>query len=248
MLRYCVLPVRSIAFKAPVLSQLRLLSTTPALSMPAKAKAEPKAKAKTTKQTKTASKSKELSTAKKLAEKIKKEKAKHNTIQTKIKDHNNYLRQLSRERKLAEDASRGHRSLNIRSFIAKAFKLPPTSPEFASKYESLTEDELEKLKVAAKEYNDKCRSFFVGDKPTKPATKFALYLKENYVVGENQDRATVMGELAARWKSLPESEKLKYTINYDQEARRKEVEDWKQTRINQYKQYLDFKKNYEYKF
>ena len=98
MLRYCVLPVRSIAFKAPVLSQLRLLSTTPALSMPAKAKAEPKAKAKTTKQTKTASKSKELSTAKKLAEKIKKEKAKHNTIQTKIKDHNNYLRQLSRKK------------------------------------------------------------------------------------------------------------------------------------------------------
>lgn len=254
MLRYSVFPARLIALRAPLLTQLRSLTITPTLAEEAEAKVKaksttkpktPKAKAKAPKKTR------EETAIEKLTKKIKEEKAELKTLKSKIREEKQRLGVIARDRALEERALKGHRNLNWRQFYSKAYKMTPASEEYQSRVANLSHDELTKIQNAAIDYNEKAHAFFSPSPQKRTASPFAIYVRDNYPVGGGSSRDSAQAtlkNLSESWKTLPESEKEKYKAEIvDLETHNKIVNEWKQQRVKEYKQYLDFKKNYEYK-
>lgn len=255
MLRYSAFPARSIALRAPLLTQLRALTITPTLAeeakAKAKAKAKPRAKSTKAKTSKAPKKTREETVIQKLTNKIKDEKAAFKTLKSQIKEESQRLRKLAKDRALEEKALKGHRNIGWTQFYTKVYKLTAASEAFKSGIANLSHDELTKIQKATSDYNEKAKSFFTPPPPRRVSGPFAIYVRDNYPTGEvnniDSARATLKA-LSENWKTLPESEKEKYKASIvDLDTHNKIIDEWKQQRIKEYNQYLDFKKNFEYK-
>ncbi|RCK63402.1 hypothetical protein Cantr_10102 [Candida viswanathii] len=229
MLRSFAIPVRSIAaVRASPLAQLRYLTTTPVVSQPTKSTKEQRVLLKS------------------ITENLKKEKHKARELKQQIKEREKELKARAEQRKLEEKAMRGHYKLSLQTFVRKVRKLPiaGTHP-----LKDLLEYEKQELEAACKKYNEDCRAFF-SPRPEPKLLGYMLYVKTKFPEFRESGVPIkdVVKNVAASWRSLSDSEKEQYKVELsenDSNNAKKEYEEWKNKRLEEYKKYLKFRDSYQ---
>ncbi|RCK66255.1 hypothetical protein Cantr_02090 [Candida viswanathii] len=229
MLRSFAIPVRSIAaVRASPLAQLRYLTTTSVVSEP-------------TKSTK-----KQRVLLKSITEKLQKEKRKEKELKQQIKEREKELKARAGQRKLEDKAMRGHHSLSLQTFVRKVRKLPIVGID---PLKGLLEHEKQELEAACKKYNEDCRAFF-SPRPEPKLLGYMLYVKAKFPEFRESGVPVkdVVKKVAASWRSLSDSEKEQYkgeSSENDSNNAKKEYDEWKNKRVEEYKKYLKFRDSFQ---
>ncbi|CAK9439876.1 uncharacterized protein LODBEIA_P39760 [Lodderomyces beijingensis] len=113
---------------------------------------------------------------------------------------------------------------------------------------AFSSDERQKWQQAVQEFNRQAARFFTPKPTFGPRNAAQRYLKENLqsIGDDSHSPAERLTLVMRQWKALPESEKLKYGVDKSQVVEmNRALKDWRNSRVVEYRKYLDFKKNYK---
>ncbi|ODV80977.1 uncharacterized protein CANTADRAFT_31820, partial [Suhomyces tanzawaensis NRRL Y-17324] len=147
-----------------------------------------------------------------LKAKLAKEKNQLKTLEKKLKDETKKLdkKRQVREKEVFAAATKPFRRLSGYTFFMKQER-GNTFADSAAKWKALSDYEKNVFSQQAEDYNEEQLQVFTP-KPKKPASGYALYLKENYV-NDGRSIGEIGKELAAKWNQLSPNEKSRYEIS-----------------------------------
>lgn len=185
--------------------------------------------------TKLVSKKKQEKEIAKLSLKLAKEKEWLATLRGRFKEasKSHEAKEAAREKKLLSKILKQYRKLNSYAYFIKTQK-GQTLIQSKEKWLALSEYEKEDLQDQTDAYNEQQLKIY-KPKPKKPATGFALYVKENFV-SDGRSVVEINKDLSKQWNSLNEHQKGEYKIGQDvKDEYKRALDAWVENRIDIYK-------------
>lgn len=183
-------------------------------------------------------KKKEAQNLKKQKQRKQLEKAKTAKAAEKLKLQKAKKKEADAEKALVKKATQNFRKITaLNAFVKEKVNKDVTLKSAMEEWNQLSVDEKESFQEKADEINAQRDELF-KPKPRRPTSSYALFLKLNYPSAP-VDFASASREVLAKWKELPEEEKLKYAISDEEKAQyQKAIKAWTEERVKAYKEFI----------